>query len=163
MSTTPIGHGKAVAFSYTLRGDDGVVIDASGDGALPYLHGFGNIIPGLEEALVGKLVGDRVQVSIPPEKAYGTFNPAAVQEVPRSQFPPGVDIEIDMMFRAQTGDGTPIDVRVIDTSPTHITLSANHPLAGKTLHFDVTIREVRDATAEELAHGHIHGPGGHHH
>lgn len=158
-----IAHGKAVSFSYVLKGDDGAVIDSSGNQAMPYLHGFSNIIPGLEAALEGKAVGDRVEVTIPPEQAYGLPNPDGVQKVHRSQFPPDVDIEVGMQFQAQTADGHPIHVRVIETIGAYVTLTTDHPLAGKTLHFNVLVVDVRDASAEELAHGHVHGPGGHHH
>lgn len=162
MSDT-VAHGKVVSFTYELRGDDGNVIDASGDAAMPYLHGFHNIVPGLEEALEGQGVGATLDVKVPPEKGYGEVNPDAIQKVHRSQFPKDVDIQVGMSFEAATADGHRMRVHVIEQVGAYVTISANHPLAGQNLNFRVAIIDIRDATAEELAHGHVHGPGGHHH
>jgi FKBP-type peptidyl-prolyl cis-trans isomerase SlyD len=158
-----IAKNKVVSIDYTLTGDDGAVIDSSQGGEpLAYLHGAGNIIPGLERALEGKSAGDAVQATIAPGDGYGDKNPALVQAVPRAQFPGVQDIKAGMQFQAQTNHG-PRVVSVVGVTDDTVTVDANHPLAGQTLNFDVKIVEVRDATPEEVTHGHAHGPGGHHH
>ncbi|HCT41792.1 MAG: peptidylprolyl isomerase [Moraxellaceae bacterium] len=148
---------------YTLTDDAGTVIDSSvGGEPLAYLHGAGNIIPGLEDALEGKKVGDSFKVSIAPADGYGEKNEGLMQVVPKEMFQ-GVDtIEVGMQFHAQTDHGMQvITVAAVDGS--NITVDGNHPLAGQNLNFDVKVVEVRAASAEELDHGHVHGAGGHHH
>lgn len=148
---------------YTLTNDAGDVIDSSvGGEPLAYLHGHHNIIPGLEKALSGKVVGDSLKVSIAPAEGYGEMNPSLVEQVPRHLFS-GVDqIEVGMQFHAQTGQGMQV-ITVTGVEGETITVDGNHPLAGQTLNFDVTVKEVRAASKEELDHGHVHGVGGHHH
>ncbi len=154
---------KVVSIDYTLTGDGGQVIDSSkGREPLAYLQGAGNIIPGLESALEGKTSGDQIKVAIPPEKGYGVHDARMVQPVPRSAFGDAAKIEPGMQFQANTQAG-PRLVTVVAVKGDEVTIDANHPLAGKTLNFDVNIVEVREATAEELSHGHVHGPGGHQH
>lgn len=159
-----INNDHVVQFNYTLKDDDGNVIDQSPEGQpLAYLHGHRNIIPGLEKQLMGKTIGDKLTATIPPEEAYGEFDDAAVQEVPRINFQ-GVDnIQAGMQFQSQTEDGQVMLVTVRDVQGDKVIVDANHPLAGKTLHFDVEIVDVRPATPEEIEHGHAHGVGGHHH
>ena len=158
-----IGKDKVVSIDYTLTGSGGEVIDSSqGQEPLTYLHGAGNIIPGLERALEGKSAGDQVNTTVPPEQGYGQKNPALVQPVPRAQFPGVSDIAVGMQFQAQTNHG-PRVVTVVGVDPDKVTVDANHPLAGETLNFDVKVVEVRDATQQELDHKHAHGPGGHKH
>jgi FKBP-type peptidyl-prolyl cis-trans isomerase SlyD len=153
---------KVVSIDYTLTGTGGQVLDSSKDrGPLMYLHGASNIIPGLENALAGKNEGDQLNVSVAPEEAYGQHDPQMVQQVPRSSFGGVQEITAGMQFQAQTSGG-PRLVRIADVQGDTIIVDANHPLAGQTLNFDVTVVAVRDATPEELAHGHVHGPGGHH-
>jgi FKBP-type peptidyl-prolyl cis-trans isomerase SlyD len=154
---------KVVSIDYTLRNDAGEVLDQSApDSPLHYLHGHGNLLPGLESALVGKSQGDQVDAVIPPAEAYGEFDAGLVQVVPREMFQ-GVDtIEPGMQFQAQSGQGMQI-ITVKEVNDENVTVDANHQLAGETLHFDVTVKDVRDASAEELSHGHVHGPGGHEH
>jgi FKBP-type peptidyl-prolyl cis-trans isomerase SlyD len=149
---------------YRLTDDQGQEIDSSaGQDPLAYLHGAGNIIPGLENALTGKSVGDQMVVEVAAEEGYGPVQEELIQEVPRSSFQ-GVDtIEVGMQFEAQTGQGGAVPVTVTLVTDETVTVDGNHPLAGKNLNFDVTIADVREATAEELEHGHIHGPGGHNH
>jgi FKBP-type peptidyl-prolyl cis-trans isomerase SlyD len=154
---------KVVSIDYTLTGDDGQVIDSSkGREPLHYLHGAGNIIPGLESALEGKAQGDQVNVSVPPEQGYGPRDERMVQAVPRASFGGVAEIKPGMQFQAQTNAGPRI-ITVVDVQGDQVMIDANHPLAGQTLNFDVNVRDVRDATQEELSHGHVHGPGGHHH
>ncbi len=153
-----------VSFDYTLTDPTGQTLDSSvGREPLAYLHGFGNIIPGLESALVGKQAGDQLVVNVPAAQAYGEHDESLVQPVPRSQFPAGTDIQIGMQFQARSPDGQARVVKVTSVDAENVTIDANHPLAGVPLKFEVTIKEVRAATEEELAHGHVHGPGGHHH
>jgi FKBP-type peptidyl-prolyl cis-trans isomerase SlyD len=160
-----IAKDKVVMINYTLTDPDGQVLDSSeGRDPLAYLHGRGNIIPGLEAALDGKAVGEQVQVTVEPAQAYGELDESLVQQVPLSKFE-GVDkVEPGMQFTAQTQMGPRvISVTEVDQANDLVTVDANHPLAGVTLNFDVNIVEVREATAEELDHGHVHAPGGHHH
>jgi len=149
---------SAVTFHYTLTDTDGVELDSSTDQEpLAYLHGHNNIIPGLENALEGRASGDSLDVTIEPAEAYGIINPEMVQEVPRSSFEGVEDIQPGMRFQADTNQG-PVPVVITAVSEETVTVDGNHPLAGKTLNFSVTVESVREATADELEHGHIHGP-----
>ena len=154
---------KVVTIDYTLKDNEGNLIDESNTGEFAYLHGANNIIPGLEKELEGKQAGDSVQVSIKPEDAYGEVDMAKIQQAPRSMFPQDVEIKPGMQFHAQTPDGQDVMVTVTAVEDDHVVIDGNHPLAGVTLNFDVTVRDVRDASAEEIEHQHVHGPGGHHH
>lgn len=153
---------KVVTIDYTLTDDQGNVIDKSEGGQFAYLHGAQNIIPGLEQALEGKSAGDAVQVKVSPEEGYGQRDDALQQQVPREMFGEH-DPQVGMQFHAQTPDGQMITVTVVGAEGDQVTVDANHPLAGVNLNFDVEILEVRDATEEEVSHGHVHGPGGHEH
>ncbi len=157
-----ISQDSVVTIDYRLTNDAGELLDSSEQhGPLAYLHGHGNIIPGLEQALEGHGPGDALQVSIEPAQAYGERDPALTQTLPRSMFS-GVDaVQVGMQFHAQTDHGIEV-VTVTGVEGEQITIDGNHPLAGQTLHFDVVVREVRPAEAEELAHGHVHGEHGHH-
>ena len=151
-----IAKDKVVSFDYTLTDPSGEVIDTSQGGEpLAYLHGGGNIIPGLENALDGKAPGDKFQVSIPPEQAYGQRDEALLQVYTRDVLKGVDEVEVGMQFQAETNRGMQI-LTVMAVDGDNVTLDANHPLAGVTLNFDVTIVDVRDATGEELAHGHVH-------
>lgn len=152
-----IANGKVVTIHYTLTDEDGATIDSSQGGEpLVYLHGASNIIPGLENALAGKNTGDALDVTIAPENAYGPHVPEMVQEVPRSAFE-GVDsIEPGMSFQAAAEDGRSQRVVVTLVTDDTVTVDGNHPLAGKQLTFDVTVVDIRDASEEEVAHGHVH-------
>jgi len=151
-----------VAIDYRLKDAYGEELDASEEGEpMEYLHGVGGIIPGLEKAMEGRAVGESFQVIVPPEEAYGMHNPKMVQKVSRSDFGDETEIELGMRFRVQTNLGPRI-VTIVDIEGEEVTLDGNHELAGETLHFDVTVRNVRQPTAEELEHGHVHGPGCNH-
>jgi FKBP-type peptidyl-prolyl cis-trans isomerase SlyD len=158
-----VGNNAVVLIHYTLTRDNGEEIDSSAGGdPLAYLHGRGNLIRGLESQLEGKVAGDAVQARVAPQDAYGEVNPELVQNVARSAFS-GIDtIEVGMRFQTPTTQGPRVAV-VTEVSADTIRLDANHPLAGQHLNFAVEIMEVRAATMEELSHGHVHGPGGHHH
>lgn len=148
---------------YTLTNAAGDVIDASpADQPLTYLHGAGNIVPGLEQALEGSSAGDRFDVAVAPEEGYGPRHPQLIQVIPRDAFR-GVDtIEPGMQFEAEGGQGPQL-VTVTHVDSENVTVDGNHPLAGETLHFAIEIADVRAASTEELEHGHVHGAGGHHH
>jgi len=150
-------------FHYTLTNDAGDVLDSSeGREPLPYLHGAGNIVIGLEKALAGKKAGDKLDVAVSPEEGYGVRNEGLVQVVPRDAFR-GVDkLEPGMQFQAESSVG-PVSVVITKIDGDNVTVDGNHPLAGETLHFKVEITQVRDASVEEVLHGHVHGAGGHHH
>ena len=159
---TAIANDHVVSFHYTLTNAEGETLDQSQGEPLDYLHGAGNIIPGLEKALEGKNLGDKFTVNVSAADGYGEYNPDLVQEVPAQMFQ-GVDnIEAGMQFQAQTDDGVQI-VTVKAIEGENIIVDANFPLAGQDLTFEVEIVEIRDASAEELEHGHVHGAGGHHH
>ncbi len=151
-----IAKNAVVAIDYTLRDTDGEVIDASPEGQpLQYLHGAGNIIPGLEKALEGKAAGDDLDVSIPPAEAYGERDERLQQDVPKSMFEGVEDIQAGMRFQAQTQSGPQV-VTVAAVSGDQVTVDANHPLAGQTLNFKVKVSDVRAASDEEIEHGHVH-------
>lgn len=158
-----IGNNCVVSINYILKNDSGTVMDESPEGQpLVYLHGVGGIIPGLETELTGKAIGSEFKVSITPEEAYGEHQPHLVQQVVRSQFPADIDLAVGMQFQAQT-EGGPMPVIITEVSDESVTVDGNHPLAGLNLHFEGSIADVRDATEEEISHGHPHGPGGHEH
>jgi FKBP-type peptidyl-prolyl cis-trans isomerase SlyD len=152
-----IGENTVVSMHYKLTDNAGEVLDSS-EGAQPlnYLHGAGNIIPGLERALVGKTEGDSLQVEIKPEDAYGEVQPDMIQVVPRAAFQGVESIEPGMAFEARGDGGAAQRIVVKEVSGDEITVDANHPLAGVELNFDVQIVNVRAATEEEIAHGHVH-------
>ena len=152
-----------VVMHYTLKNDAGNVIDSSDGGdPLAFIFGNGQIIPGLEEQLDGKAVGDKLNAKVTPDKGYGERNDEMVQTVPMSQFEDKEQIKVGVQFQADTPQG-PVLLTVLEVKGEEVVLDSNHPLAGETLHFDVEITEVREATEEEKEHGHVHGPGGHQH
>jgi FKBP-type peptidyl-prolyl cis-trans isomerase SlyD len=158
-----ITHDCVASFHYTLTDGSGKTLDSSaGHDPLSYLHGAGNIIPGLESALEGKVVGDKLTVAVPAAQAYGVRDDALIQELPSSMFSGIEQIEIGMEFHAETEHGMQV-VTVTKVDGDKVTIDGNHPLAGIDLTFDVEITEVRPATEDELTHGHAHGAGGHHH
>jgi FKBP-type peptidyl-prolyl cis-trans isomerase SlyD len=160
-----IAQHTVVTMTYTLTDDQGQVLDQA-DATQPfaYLHGADNIIPGLEKQLVGKQATDSLVVTVPPAEAYGEYDERMTQQVPRSMFAgiPDEQIVAGAEFHAQTGAGNQT-IRIAAADENTVTIDANHPLAGVTLTFDVTIIDVRAASEEEVAHGHAHGQGGHHH
>ncbi|MBN2680066.1 peptidylprolyl isomerase [Acidithiobacillus marinus] len=158
-----ISKDKVVTIDYSLTDEEGELIDSSvGEEPLIYLHGHHGIIPGLEQALAGHRTGDKVEVSIPPEEGYGDWDEDLVEVVAREDFDDPEELEIGTQFETETDEGMRL-ATVIDIEGEDVTVDLNHPLAGMTLNFDVTVLDVRDATAEELAHGHVHGEHGHEH
>lgn len=162
MSTVEAG--KVVTIDYVLRSPEGVELDRSPEGEpLVYLHGARGVVPGLEEALAGKSVGERIEVRVAPEKGYGPKRKVKPQEVLRSRFPAEAQVVKGARFMTEGPEGRPMPIWVTKVQGKTIYVSPEHPLAGATLCFDVTIRAIRDATDEERAHGHAHGPDGHAH
>jgi FKBP-type peptidyl-prolyl cis-trans isomerase SlyD len=159
-----IGDGMVVSMHYTLRNDDGEVLDTSqGGDPFAYLHGAGNIVPGLERELAGKAVGDKVDAVISPEDGYGERSGPEPQPVPRDRFPEDADLEEGMQVFARGPAGETFALWVVGVDDDEILLDHNHPLAGVTLHFAVEITGIREATSEEIEHQHPHGPEGHQH
>jgi FKBP-type peptidyl-prolyl cis-trans isomerase SlyD len=154
---------KVVTFHYQLTDESGAEVDSShGREPLAILFGHGAIIPGLETAIAGHVAGDRFNVIVPPEQAYGLRRDNHVQRVPKKYFRDADHLAPGMRTVLRTEDGHR-SVTIIKVGSSVVDVDLNHPMAGKTLNFAIELVDVRDATAEELAHGHVHGPGGHHH
>jgi FKBP-type peptidyl-prolyl cis-trans isomerase SlyD len=152
-----VADGMVVSLDYTLRLDDGQVIDSSeGDEALQFLQGQGQIIPGLEQALYGMTVGEEKEVEVAPADGYGESDPDAYQMVPNDVFPADLELNEGLGLRMRNEAGEPVEAYVADIRPEGVLLDFNHPLAGKTLFFQVKIADLRPGTSEELAHGHVH-------
>ncbi|SHM38960.1 FKBP-type peptidyl-prolyl cis-trans isomerase [Vreelandella subglaciescola] len=155
-----IAQNSVVAFHYTLTNDAGEVLDSSeGREPLTYLHGGGNIIPGLEKELEGRTAGEKLNVNVSPEEGYGEVQEQLMQEVPRESFQGVESVEPGMQFQAQT-EGGPLMVTVKKVEADTVVVDGNHPLAGQQLAFDVEIATVREASEDEIEHGHVHGEGG---
>lgn len=158
-----ISKGKVVSMHYALRDATGQILDSSeGQDPLDYLHGYGNIIAGLEKALEDKAVGEKLNAVIPPEEAYGIREESLVKTVPLANFHDPHAVEVGAQFQAETSRG-PRLATVTEVDGQDVTIDLNHPLADQTLNFDIDVVAVRDATEEELSHGHVHGPEGHGH
>jgi len=157
-----ISHHKVVTIDYTLKNAQGEVLDSSeGQEPLVYLHGAENIVAGLERELEGKAVGDSLDTVVSPEDGYGVRNEELIAAVPREMFESDMAIEVGMSFQAETDQGVQV-VNVVAVNDEEVTVDGNHPLADEALHFDVTVRDIREATAEELEHGHVHSAGCNH-
>ena len=154
---------KVVLFHYTLKDENGVELDSSGDEPQPYLHGANNLPPGLENAMAGKSVGDSFKTVIPPEEGFGEYQEGAEQEIPRDQFPDDADLEPGVQFFLEAQGGHVLPVWITAVTNNTVKFDPNHPFAGKTLHFECQVTGVREATESELDHGHPHGPDGHAH
>ena len=154
---------SVVTLHYTLKDNDGNIIDQSDDGSFLYMHGAMNIIPGLENALAGKSAGDEISVKVSPEEGYCVKDDARIQEVPKDMFDSADEIQVGVQFHAQGPDGSAVVVTVIEVKDDAVVIDANHALAGVDLNFEVKIVDVREASEEEIEHGHVHGPHGHQH
>ena len=155
---------SVVSLRYILKNKNGEELDRSENATpLAYMHGYGQIVPGLENVLEGLAVGDKKEVTVTPQEGYGEVQPELKMKVGRDKFPADVNIERGMQFSSKMEDGGEIPFTVLAIEGDDVLLDGNHPLAGETLHFSVEVVEVRSATAEELQHGHVHGAGGHHH
>ena len=158
-----ISKGKVVSIHYALKDPSGEVLESSeGQAPMDYLHGYGNIITGLEKALGGKAAGETIKAVIPPEDGYGIREEALVKNLPLSNFKNHNQVEVGTQFQAETSRG-PRLATVTQIDDQNVTVDLNHPLADQTLCFDIDVVEVREATAEELSHGHVHGAEGHGH
>ncbi len=158
-----IGENNVVQMHYTLKNDAGEVLDTSeGKAPLTYMHSEGQIIPGLFKAISGKKAGDKVSAVVKPEEGYGEQDDQLIQKIPRERFKGMEDLAVGAKVQAESDNGIQI-ATVTEIQDKEVTIDLNHPLAGVTLHFDVEIAEVREATEEEISHGHVHGPGGHDH
>jgi FKBP-type peptidyl-prolyl cis-trans isomerase SlyD len=155
---------KVISFNYTLKDDEGTILDSSANKEpLTFLSGSQQIIPKLEEALSGMIIGSKKNIKIAAADAYGEYSEDAIQKIKMDQFPKEANIEVGMTYIANSPDGKQMPFLVSEINEQDITVDFNHPLAGKNLEFDVELLDVRDATPEEIQHGHVHGPGGHHH
>jgi len=157
-----IAKDKVVSLNYTLTSPEGEVLDKSDEHPLEYLHGHHNIIPGLERALENHKVGDKLKVEVKPEDGYGAIDESKKFNIDRAHFG-GSDLKPGMMVELTPNKGQPFMARIVDSNDTHVEVDANHPMAGRHLCFDVEVVGIRDGQPEELAHGHVHGPHGHHH
>ena len=159
-----IADGQVVVMQYSLRDDDGDLLDAStADDPMAYLHGAENIVPGLEKALAGKGVGFKGKVVVPPGEGYGEREDEEPDVIPRKAFPPEMEIEPGMTFTAEGPYDEQAPIWIVGVEGDKVLVDSQHPLAGKTLHFEVEVIAIRPATQDELAHGHPHGPDGHGH
>ena len=150
-----IQDGVVVIMHYTLKNDQGEVLDSSDGGdALPYLHGANNIVPGLEKQLTGKAVGEALDVVVAPEEGYGVPNPAMIQEVPKDAFPDDAEVAPGAQFLMQGENGQPIPIWITGVTDDTVTIDANHPLAGQSLHFSIKVDGIRAANDQEKAQGH---------
>jgi len=151
----------AVTIDYKLTIDGEIIDSSEEDGPLDYLHGHENIIPGLERELTGMKIGEQKNVTVAPEDGYGTVDEEAMLEVPRSEFPNEVPLEIGIELEVTDQEGDMLFATIVEVGNKTVKLDTNHPLAGKALNFDVTVVDLREASEEEIAHGHVHT--GHHH
>lgn len=156
-----LADGTVGIIHYTLKNDAGEVMESSsGEAPLAYLHGHANVVPGLEKALAGKTTGDKLSVVVPPAEAYGELRGNGPQRVHRREFPKNMELEPGLPFQAEGEDGTPFVLWVTEMKGAWVWVDVNHPMAGKTLHFEVEVIGVREALAVELKHGHAHGVDG---
>lgn len=155
---------KVVTFNYTLKGENGEMLDSTEKGG-PFSFVTGNlqVLPGLEDALSSMIIGSKKNIKLAAADAYGEYDEGAVQKVKRNLFPEEAELEIGISYFAKSPEGQHLQFIITEIENDVITANFNHPLAGKNLEFDVELIDVRDATAEEISHGHVHGPGGHHH
>ena len=158
---TTVKKGRVVSLDFVLKDENGEMLDQSEPGQpLEYLHGYNDVIPGLEKALEGRKTGEKLKVVIPPADAYGEYEVSLVDEVSRDQFPGIENIQPGMQFQTTMDDGAPMIINVTAVDENTVVVDGNHPLAGVTLVFEVEIAAIRDAGDEEIAHGHVHH-GGH--
>jgi FKBP-type peptidyl-prolyl cis-trans isomerase SlyD len=157
-----VTEGKVVTIDYEIRETDGTLIESSDDGPLSYIHGMGNLAPGLEKLLDDESNGEKVQAVLTPEQAFGEWDEGLIRQVRLDDFDDPEEVSPGLVFHAQENE----EIRMYTVKSVEeqtVVIDGNHPFAGKTLDFSVTIREIRDSTPEEKEHGHVHGPGGHHH
>ena len=158
-----ISKNSVVIMHYALKNDDGEDLGNSrGHEPMAYIHGYDNVVVGLEKELEGKMAGDKFSTVIPPEEGYGVKDDDGIKKIDKDRFEGDEEISVGMQIQVDI-EGKVSVASVTEIGKEEITLDLNHPLAGVTLHFDIEVMNVREATEEELSHGHVHGPGGHHH
>lgn len=153
---TKVADDLVVAIDYSLTVDGELIDTSEGEGPLEYLHGHANIIPGLEKELDGMSVGESKKVEVSPEEGYGELDDEAILEIPREEFPENVPLQPGIELEITDDEGDTMFAQIVEVGDENILLDTNHPLAGKTLHFDVTVTGLRAATESELEHGHVH-------
>lgn len=159
----PIGANKVVTIHYTLKDESGNLLDSTqGTSPFSFLTGHDQVIPKLEEEIETMLIGGKKNILISAEDAYGEYRDDLVHQINKENFPPDVELEVGMQFVTSAPDGTQMPFAIKQIDGDLVTIDFNHPLAGKNLEFEVELVDVRDATEEELSHGHVHGPHGHH-
>jgi FKBP-type peptidyl-prolyl cis-trans isomerase SlyD len=158
-----VSDGVVVSLAYKLTVDGEVLDEAGAEDAIQFIQGHRNIISGLESELNGMKVGESKKVSVAPEGGYGVVDEESIDDISMSEFPEGVTPEVDMELEIKDEEGNEMFGRVLAIDGDTVTMDFNHPLAGKTLNFDVTIVALRPATSDEIAHGHVHADGHHHH
>jgi FKBP-type peptidyl-prolyl cis-trans isomerase SlyD len=155
---------KVISFNYTVKDEGGNILDTNiNDGPYIFLTGRNQVLPGLEKVLGGMIIGSKKNIQLSAAAAYGEYDEGAIQTVKREFFPEEAELETGLTYYAHTPEGRNLQFVITKIENDDITVNFNHPLAGKDLLFDVELLDVRDATAEEIAHGHVHSPGGHHH
>lgn len=155
---------KVVTFNYTLKDEEGTVLDSTANkDPLTFISGTSQVLPRLEEALGEMLIGGKKNVKINAAEAYGEYDDKAVQSIKKEQFPSDAKVEVGVRYVANSPEGGQMPFVIKEIKEKDVTVDFNHPLAGKDLEFDVELVDIRDATAEEIQHGHVHGPGGHTH
>ena len=160
----PLEANKVVTMNYILKDGDGVVIDSTDEaGPFSFISGGQQILPKLEEEVGNMIIGSKKTVNLAPSEAYGEYDKNAVQTIDKSSFPEGTNIEVGVSYFTSTPDGQQVRFTITKVMGEVVTVDFNHPLAGRDLEFEVELLDVRDATPEELEHGHVHGPGGHQH
>jgi len=160
----PLKSNQVITINFILKDTDGNIIEATTtDNPFSFISGGQQILPKLEENILSMLIGSKRTVVLEPEEAYGVYDDSALQHVNRSEFPEDTDLQEGMSFVADAPDGQQLPFVIKSVDGENITIDFNHPLAGQTLTFDVELLSLRDATLEELSHGHVHGAGGHHH
>jgi FKBP-type peptidyl-prolyl cis-trans isomerase SlyD len=160
----PIKSNQVITINFILKGTDGNIIEATTkERPFSFISGGNQILPKLEENIGEMLIGSKRTVVLSPEEGYGVYDDGALQQISRSEFPEETDIQEGMTFVADAPDGQQLPFVIKTIEGENITVDFNHPLAGQTLTFDLELLSLRDATIEELSHGHVHGAGGHHH
>jgi FKBP-type peptidyl-prolyl cis-trans isomerase SlyD len=155
---------KVVTFNYILKDSEGNLLDSTDKGGpLSFITGNQQILPGLEDVLSGMIIGSKKNVKLTAVDAYGEYDENAIQKVKRNLFPEEAELEIGKTYFGHSPEGQHLQFVITEIENDDVTVNFNHPLAGKDLEFDVELLDVRDATPEEISHGHVHGPGGHHH
>lgn len=159
-----IGQNKVITMNYTLKDNDGNIIQTTENKEpFSFLTGNRQILPKLETEIDGMIIGSKKNVKIPANEAYGEYSEQAIQQVNKNNFPGNVDLKVGMEFVANSPEGNQMPFIITDIKDEEVTIDFNHPLAGVDLEFDIELIDVRDATVEELQHGHVHGAGGHNH